>query len=173
MTNLLQLELYNGLPRTQILWPMHGKGWGEKGGGGPISHVHPIDPKALCKLTHYSLGRGAGVIITNEVVLVDSAFHDINPPTFTLQGDTSGGPPVTYSWRRNGQELSDGGAYSISIRVNDVFKRNSHNSGTRTANQESLYRSTLVVTGDLPGVYEYSVTMLVDSFSVEGSFYYT
>ena len=103
---------------------------------------------------------------------MESAFGD-DPPTFTLRGDTSGGPPETYIWRRNGQEISDGGAYSISIRVNDVFS-NSPTSTTATVNRESRYRSTLVVTGNLPGVYEYSVTnratntTVVDSFNIQG-----
>ena len=119
----------------------------------------------------YTCIVGRGVITTNEVALADSAFGN-DPPTFTLHGDTSGGPPETYIWRRNGQEISDGGAYSISIRVNDVFS-NSPTSTTATVNRESRYRSTLVVTGDLPGVYEYSVTnratdtMVVDSFNIE------
>ena len=110
--------------------------------------------------------------MTNEVALAYSEFWN-DPPTFTLRGDTSGGPPETYIWRRNGQEISDGGAYSISIRVNDVFS-NIPTTMTGTVNQESRYRSTLVVTGDLPGVYEYSITnratdtMVVGSFNIEG-----
>ena len=103
---------------------------------------------------------------------MESAFGN-DPPTFTLRGDTSGGPPETYIWRRNGQEISDGYTYSISIRVNDVFSR-IPTSMTATVNQESRYRSTLVVTGDQPGVYEYSATnratnaTVVDSFNIQG-----
>ena len=113
------------------------------------------------------------MITDNEVEILESSGSARNPPTFTLRGDTRGGPPETYIWRRNGQEISDGGAYTISIRVNDVF-RDDPNSMTATVNRESRYRSTLVVTGDLPGVYEYSVTnratstMVVDSFNIEG-----
>ena len=118
----------------------------------------------------YFVGRG--IITVNEVDILESDFM-ADPPTFTLRGDTRGGPPETYIWRRNGEVISDGGPYSISIRVNDVF-RNNPNSMTRIVNQESRYRSTLVVNGDLPGVYEYSVTnratntIVVDTFNVEG-----
>ena len=123
-------------------------------------------------ITMVYIPPGRGAITANEVALADSAFGD-DPPTFTLHGDTSGGPPETYIWRRNGQEISDGGAYSISIRVNDVFS-DAPTSTTALVNRESHYRSTLVVTGDLPGVYEYFVTnratntMVVKSFNIEG-----
>ena len=96
-----------------------------------------------------------------------------NPPNFTIHGDTGGGPPEMYIWRRNGEVISDGGPYNISIRVNDVF-RDMPNFTTKIVNRESRYRSTLVVTGDLPGVYEYTVsnratdTMVVSNYSVEG-----
>ena len=46
---------------------------------------------------------------------------------------------------------------------------------TRRVNQHSHYCSTLMVTGNLPGVYQYSVgnratrRMIVDSFNIEGS----
>ena len=104
------------------------------------------------------------------MALANSTFLDNN---FSLHGDTSGGPPEISIWRRNGREISDGGAYSITIGVNYVFS-NLPTPMTRTVNQESRYRSTLVVTGDLPGVYEYSVTnrvtndMVVDTFIIEG-----
>ena len=72
-----------------------------------------------------------------------------DPPTFTLVGETSGGPPTTYTWTRDGQIITNNVPYSIALQLNlntgDVF-------------QESIYRSRLTVTGRQPGVYQYSVT---------------
>ena len=97
-----------------------------------------------------------GVISTNYVSLVDPFISD--PPSFTLIGDTRGGPPVTNTWTRNGEEISDGGSYSISLEVNevnriDVFEDDFDDRILR----QTRYRSTLTVTGNLPGVYVYSV----------------
>ena len=80
-----------------------------------------------------------------------------------MLGATSGGPPTTYTWTRNGQVITNSAAYSISIQV----ERSS------AGFQNSRYRSTLTVTGRLPGVYQYSVTnratsgMLTDTFTIE------
>ncbi len=77
------------------------------------------------------------------------------PPTFTLYGDTGGGPPVEYSWTKNGAVITNGGSYNIFIGINI---------GNHEAGQfrfdiflNAFYRSTLIVTGVLPGVYQYSV----------------
>ena len=90
-----------------------------------------------------------GAITTNQIILSSSSSFTSDPPIFTLVSDTSGGPPTTYTWTRNGQVITNNASYSISIQViqesSDVF-------------QESHYRSTLTVTGVLPGVYQYSVT---------------
>ncbi len=74
------------------------------------------------------------------------------PPTFTLYGDSVGGPPVEYTWTRNGVVLTNGDAYNISIWINNDKGQFTHNRLSDT-----LYRSTLIVTGVLPGVYQYSV----------------
>ena len=99
-----------------------------------------------------------------------------NSPSFTLIGDTTGGPPETSTWTRNGVTISDGGSYSISLTVPGVT-----DSGTSflTANrlifQQSRYRSTLTVTDNLPGVYVYSVinramsAPRTASFTIEGT----
>ena len=111
----------------------------------------------------YSSDNGA--IATNIVTLQSSSFES-NPPTFTLVGDTSGGPPTISIWRRNGEELSDSNSYSISIEANP----NDDQDGRVNAR----YRSTLVVTGMLPGVYEYQVGNKAtsgdvrDSLNIEG-----
>ena len=99
---------------------------------------------------------GLGVINTSSISLVDPFMAD--PPSFTLIGDTTGGPPETSTWTRNDVTISDDVSYSISLTVPGVT-----DSGTPflTTNslifQESRYRSTLTVTGNLPGVYVYSV----------------
>ena len=94
----------------------------------------------------------------NNVSLLMNSFM-ADPPSFTLIGDTSGGPTVNSTWTRNGEVINDGNSYSISLAVNKV-------NTTRLGNadyfdgvilQESRYRSTLTVTGNLPGVYVYSV----------------
>ena len=107
---------------------------------------------------------GHGVITTNRLSLSSSSFLT-DPPTFTLFGDTSGGPPTTYTWTRNDQVISNNASYNISIhaQVNNTSVRMS-----------SQYRSILTVTGRLPGVYQYSVTnratsaMITNSTTIEG-----
>ena len=106
---------------------------------------------------------GRGAISGNQVSLSSSSFQS-DPPTFTLLGATSGGPPTTYTWTRNGQVITNSASYSISIEAEST-------SGSRF--QKSRYRSTLTVTGRLPGVYQYSVTnratsgMVTDTFTIE------
>ena len=108
---------------------------------------------------------GRGAITTNQVSLSSSSFLS-DPPTFTLLGATSGGPPTTYTWTRNGQVITNSALYSISIQVDrlpDGF-------------QNSRYRSTLTVTGRLPGEYQYSVTnrakngTVTDTFTIESKY---
>ena len=72
------------------------------------------------------------------------------PPSFTLAGDTDGGPPETYTWTRNGAPITNNDSFSISIGVNGVTDPSAYDN--------SRYRSTLTVTGRLPGVYQYSVS---------------
>ena len=115
-----------------------------------------------------------GTISTNAVSLVDTFMAD--PPSFTLIGDTRGGPPVTNTWTRNGEVISDGASYSIFLAVNevnriDVFEDDFDDRILR----QTRYRSTLTVTGNLPGVYVYSVINRAmslprtASFTIEGS----
>ena len=101
---------------------------------------HPRDLPIICEI---SIDRGA---ISGIQVSLISFLSD--PPTFTLLGATSGGPPTTYTWTRNGQVITNSASYSISIQVERS------NAGF----QNIRYRSTLTVTGRLPGVYQYSVT---------------
>ena len=92
-----------------------------------------------------------------------------DPPSFTLIGDTRGGPPVTNTWTRNSKVIRLI-QYLNEVNRIDVF-------GTDFDNQilrQSRYRSTLTVTGNLPGVYVYSVinramsAPRTASFTIEG-----
>ncbi len=92
------------------------------------------------------------------------------PSNFTLYGNTSGGPPVEYTWTRNGAVITNNDSYSISLRFNNPL------SGTTIGLlSNALYRSTLIVTGVLPGVYQYSVnnratpTSMDRDFNIEGN----
>ena len=81
-----------------------------------------------------------------------------NPPSFTLVGDTTGGPPETSTWTRNGVTISDGGSYSISLTVPGVTSSGTSDLiAVSQIFQQSRYRNTLTVTGNLPGMYVYSV----------------
>ena len=111
----------------------------------------------------------------NTVSLMNTLFMD-NPPSFTLIGNTTGGPPETSTWTRNGEVISDGGSYSISLTVNEVNTDRLGNTAffDNVILRESRYRSTLAVTGNLPGVYVYSVinramsAPKTASFTIEG-----
>ncbi len=83
-------------------------------------------------------------------------------PTFTLYGDTGGGPPVDHTWTRNGVVITNGGSYSISFSINC-------DAGRFTIERlvNSYYRSTLIVTGALLGVYRYSVNNRATPTSVD------
>ena len=126
---------------------------------------------------HSALLIGVGNINMNTVSLVDPSFM-ADPPSFTLIGDTIGGPPVAKKWTRNGQVISDGGSYSISLEVPGVNRIDLFSSSFNDLIlQESHYRSTLTVTGNLPGVYVYSVinramsAPRTASFTIEGMAY--
>ena len=88
-------------------------------------------------------------------------------PSFTLAGDTENGPPETYTWTRNGAPITNNNSFSISVGVNGV---------TAAAYDLSRYRSTLTVTGTLPGVYQYSVSnratsnTLTSNINIEGNY---
>ena len=108
-----------------------------------------------------------------NILLVDLLIAD--PPSFTLLGNTRGGPPEISTWTRNGEVISDNDSYSISLVVNevnriDVFATDFDDAILR----QSRYRSTLTVTGNLPGVYVYSVinramsAPRTASFTIEG-----
>jgi hypothetical protein len=116
---------------------------------------------------------GAGIITVDQVSLESSWFMAITP-TFTLVGETSGGPPTTYTWTRDGVEITNSSSDSISLSLNTV-PMEPDTADNRAAYLASLYRSTLTVTGVFPGVYQYSVsnrataTPSTASFNIEGT----
>ena len=79
-------------------------------------------------------------------------------PNLTLWGDTSGGPPTTSFWTRNGHEISNNDSFNITVNY---------------TNSEE-YRSILTMTSILPGTYQSSVinrataNMVTGNVTVEG-----
>ncbi len=107
----------------------------------------------------FHTGRGA---IDQSTVTLNSSFM-ATPPTFTLYGDTGGGPPaVEYTWTRNGDVITNNDSYSISIDDAGQF--------TIERYYNAYYRSTLIVTSVLPGVYQYSVNNKATPCSVDRDF---
>ena len=101
------------------------------------------DHNIVCN--YIPLGNGA---ITN--VQARSNPLTTNPISFQLFGESTGGPPTTSYWTRNGVTITNNSTFNISISYNG-----SHDdAGHRAAN----YQSTLTVTGRQPGMYWYTVS---------------
>ena len=81
-----------------------------------------------------------------------SSLFTTNPLSFQLFGDSTGGPPTTSYWTRNGANITNSSTFSISIRFTGPF----NDAGYRAAN----YQSTLTVTSNQPqpGNYVYTVS---------------
>ena len=109
-----------------------------------------------------------GVITENTVTFYSSTFM-ATPPTFTLYGDTAGGPPVEYTWSRDGVVITNS-----SIKPVPQVRRGGRNiSPTIIVNERNVnafYQSTLTVTDRLPGLYQYSVTNKAMLTSINSSF---
>ncbi len=114
-------------------------------------------------LSHY-FPTGRGAITQDEVTLQSSSFM-ATPPTFTLYGNTSGGPPVECTWTRDGAVITNNDSYSISIGFNNPVSTSTFN-----LLSNAFIRSTLTVTGVLPGVYQYSVNNKATPTSVDRNF---
>ncbi len=84
------------------------------------------------------------------------------PPNFTLYGDTGGGPPVEYTWRRDGSTF-DFRQHSTNIVINRDAGRFTTE---RLAN--AFYRFELTITDGPPGVYEYNVNNRAMDSSLSG-----
>ena len=99
--------------------------------------------KLMCD--YFLLGNGS---ITT--VQCRSSRFTTNPISFQLFGDSTGGPPTTSYWTRNGVNITNDNTFSISI----SFTGSHDDAGHRAAN----YQSTLTVTGRQPGLYQYHVS---------------
>ena len=110
----------------------------------------------------------AGSIMENDVTLRSGSQFTGSNPTFTLEARTSGGPPTTSTWTRDGVEITSG----ISLAL-DTNPREPPTADNIAAYLNSRYISTLVVTV-FPGVYQYSASNRAmasprtDSFTIEG-----
>ena len=112
----------------------------------------------------------SGSITEYDVTLRSGSQFTGSNPTFTLEARTSGGPPTTSTWTRDGVEITGG----ISLAL-DTDPQNSETSDNVDAYMNARYISTLVVTGVFPGVYQYSASNRAmasprtDSFTIEGT----
>ena len=112
--------------------------------------------------------------MTNDVTLRSGSQFTGRNPTFTLEARTSGGPPTTSTWTRDGVEITSG----ISLAL-DTIPRDPPTADNRAAYMNTRYISTLVVTGVFPGVYQYSASNRAttsprnDSITIEGTYYAT
>ena len=110
----------------------------------------------------------------NDVILRSGSRFTGSNPTFTLEARTSGGPPTTSTWTRDGVEITSG----ISLALDTVLQ-NDPSADNIAAYQNARYISRLVVTGVFPGVYQYSASNRAmasprtDSFAIEGTYYAT
>ena len=105
-----------------------------------------------------------GTIDSIEIRFLSLSF-DANPPTFTLAGHTTGGPPRG-SWTRNGTTIHGNEAsFSISLE---------YDTSNKNFAQEVSVLSILVVTGSFPGEYIYSAvnrafsSHVFDSIFIDG-----
>ena len=108
--------------------------------------------------------------MTNDVTLRSGSRFTGSNPTFTLEARTSGGPPTTSTWTRDGVEITSG----ITLEV-DTVPQSPETADNRDAYLNARYISILVVTGVFPGVYHYSASNRAmasprtDSFAIEGA----
>ena len=84
------------------------------------------------------------VNIEDEITFQLATQPVADPPVFTLTTTSTGGPPSTVSWSRDGTLLSENSTYSIASQVIN---------GTT-----STYTHTLTVTGRLEGEYKFNVS---------------
>ena len=107
-----------------------------------VTHVQPYKLISDC----FPLANGT---ITN-VQGRSSQFTTNLTISFQLFGDSTGGPPTTNYWTRNGASITNNSTFSISI----SFTGSHDDAGHRAAN----YTSTLTVTDRQPGMYKYHVS---------------
>ena len=113
------------------------------------SHCYKV-AKHVNKLIWDYIPLGNGAITT---VQGRSSQFTTNPISFQLFGDSTGGPPTTSYWTRNGVNITNSNTFSIS---SISFTGSHDDAGHRAAN----YQSTLTVTSEQPqpGTYVYTVS---------------
>ena len=99
------------------------------------------------------------------MLLSASSDFMTDPPRFTITGVTRGGPPTETNWTKDGATLIDAIQFSISVAA---VPQN-----TETRYRDTIYESTLTVTGRQPGYYRYAATnpvspLLSDIICIEG-----
>ena len=109
-----------------------------------VSHI------LLYKLISDCFPLANGSITSDPTVRSKAEMYTANPPSFQLVGDSTGGPPTTNYWTRNGINITNNSTFSTSISFTGPF----NDDGYRAAN----YQSILTVTGRQPGVYQYHVS---------------
>ena len=116
------------------------------------SHCYKVDVvivpqlyKVICDC--FPLANGAITTVQGR-----SSPFTTNPISFQLFGESTGGPPTTSYWSRNGVNITTNSTFSISISFTGPF----NDDGYRAAN----YQSTLTVTSNQPhpGTYLYRVS---------------
>ena len=118
----------------------------------------------------FTVGAGVITIDTVDIVDLDSTFTG-NSPEFSLRADTSGGPPEEYFWTRNGEPISDDDIFDIILIVVTTLVGSQPRPD---ALGNSRYNNTLIVRGNQPGVYQYTVGnratpfMVTSGLSIEG-----
>ena len=132
---------------------------------GPLVHTYKRSN------TYLILFAGQGVITYIDVTLITDTKFNFTTPTFTLRAHTSGGPPTTYTWTRDGEvitrnnETIGGGISFLTIRLTSGGERNRLIAG---------YTSILKVAGFFPGMYAYTVSNramksnMTASFGIQG-----
>ena len=112
------------------------------------SHCYKVTKHVVIRPQLYKCFPLVNGAITN--VQCRSSPFTTNPISFQLFGDSTGGPPTTSYWTRNGVNITNNSTFSTSI----SFTGPHNEAGHRATN----YRSTLNVTGRQPGEYLYIVS---------------
>lgn len=100
-------------------------------------------------------------------MILESLSFNLNTPTFTLLATSRGGPPTTSTWARDGVPITNSNP--------TILSRCPH---IQEACLHSVFESRLTVTGNLPGVYQYSVsnransTISTVSINIEGECFF-
>ena len=98
-----------------------------------------------CCYYYYCLSPTGQVTISGEITFQLNTDPATDPPVFTLTCTSTGGPPTTVSWRRDGVVLTDNSNYTITSQI-------------LLDTEKATYTHTLTVTGRMVGEYQCSVS---------------